>query len=177
MAVTEERLTSEEGRTSEGRVLTITGPVIDVEFPPDGLPEINYALNPNLRPPDPDARRPEYFLTQMVPPAYFVKDNPGLMFIAVYRPYRLVYGRIERLPDTLERHDAILIQQVRQPSLHRVQSGDDRVRRITGMGQRPIKIVRQVEQRNEKVPFASLGCVGAVTFYSFPVVFKIGQRS
>jgi F-type H+-transporting ATPase subunit beta len=44
MAVTEERLTSEEGRTSEGRVLTITGPVIDVEFPPDGLPEINYAL-------------------------------------------------------------------------------------------------------------------------------------
>ncbi|MGH2755341.1 MAG: F0F1 ATP synthase subunit beta [Actinomycetota bacterium] len=44
MAVTEERLASEEGRTSEGRVLTITGPVIDVEFPPDGLPEINYAL-------------------------------------------------------------------------------------------------------------------------------------
>jgi F-type H+-transporting ATPase subunit beta len=31
-------------KTSEGRVLTITGPVIEVEFPPDALPEINYAL-------------------------------------------------------------------------------------------------------------------------------------
>jgi F-type H+-transporting ATPase subunit beta len=42
MAVTEERMA--EPRTSEGRVLTITGPVIEVEFPPDALPEINYAL-------------------------------------------------------------------------------------------------------------------------------------
>ncbi|HEX2293931.1 MAG TPA: F0F1 ATP synthase subunit beta [Actinomycetota bacterium] len=42
MAVTEERMT--KPRTSEGRVMTITGPVIEVEFPPDALPEINYAL-------------------------------------------------------------------------------------------------------------------------------------
>ncbi|MGH2747560.1 MAG: F0F1 ATP synthase subunit beta [Actinomycetota bacterium] len=46
MAVTEERIT--EGRpereTSEGRILTVTGPVIEVEFPPDGLPEIGFAL-------------------------------------------------------------------------------------------------------------------------------------
>ncbi|MGH2808958.1 MAG: F0F1 ATP synthase subunit beta, partial [Actinomycetota bacterium] len=39
MAVTEERLT-----TSEGRILAITGPVIDVEFPPNALPEIGFAL-------------------------------------------------------------------------------------------------------------------------------------
>ena len=42
MAVTEERMT--QPRTSEGRVMTVTGPVIEVEFPPDALPEINYAL-------------------------------------------------------------------------------------------------------------------------------------
>jgi F-type H+-transporting ATPase subunit beta len=42
MAVTEERLG--ERKTSEGRVLAVTGPVIEVEFPPDGLPEIGYAL-------------------------------------------------------------------------------------------------------------------------------------
>jgi len=37
MTVTEEKL-------KEGRVVAIAGPVVDVEFPPDGLPEINYAL-------------------------------------------------------------------------------------------------------------------------------------
>jgi F-type H+/Na+-transporting ATPase subunit beta len=49
MAVTEERVGEEkrerDGRkTSEGRILTITGPVIEVEFPPDSLPEIDFAL-------------------------------------------------------------------------------------------------------------------------------------
>ena len=28
----------------DGRVVAIFGPVVDVEFPPDGLPEINTAL-------------------------------------------------------------------------------------------------------------------------------------
>src|SRR5919106_6556119 len=44
MAVTEERLTPEQRKTSEGRILTVTGPVIEVEFAPDGLPEIGFAL-------------------------------------------------------------------------------------------------------------------------------------
>jgi F-type H+/Na+-transporting ATPase subunit beta len=44
MAVTEEKLAGGSGKTSEGRVLTVTGPVIDVEFPPDALPEIGFAL-------------------------------------------------------------------------------------------------------------------------------------
>jgi F-type H+-transporting ATPase subunit beta len=45
MAITEERATrAEEGKRSEGRILTITGPVIEVEFPPDALPEIGYAI-------------------------------------------------------------------------------------------------------------------------------------
>ncbi len=39
MAMTEEKL-----QTSEGRVLTITGPVVEVEFPADQMPEINFAL-------------------------------------------------------------------------------------------------------------------------------------
>jgi F0F1-type ATP synthase beta subunit len=29
---------------SEGRILSVIGPVIDVEFPPDGLPDIHYAI-------------------------------------------------------------------------------------------------------------------------------------
>ncbi|MBA3290660.1 MAG: F0F1 ATP synthase subunit beta [Actinobacteria bacterium] len=33
-----------ERKTSEGRILSVTGPVIEVEFPPDELPEIGYAL-------------------------------------------------------------------------------------------------------------------------------------
>jgi F-type H+-transporting ATPase subunit beta len=49
VAVTEERVGDEQiqrerQQTSEGRILTITGPVIEVEFPPDSLPEIDFAL-------------------------------------------------------------------------------------------------------------------------------------
>ncbi|MFN2389223.1 MAG: F0F1 ATP synthase subunit beta [Actinomycetota bacterium] len=44
MAITEEKITEEAPQTSEGRILTITGPVIEVEFPPDGMPEISFAL-------------------------------------------------------------------------------------------------------------------------------------
>ena len=44
MAVTEDRLQSGGAKTSEGRVLAITGPVIEVEFPTDAMPEIGFAL-------------------------------------------------------------------------------------------------------------------------------------
>ena len=44
MAVTEERLQSGGPTTSEGRVLAVTGPVIEVEFPTDSMPEIGFAL-------------------------------------------------------------------------------------------------------------------------------------
>ena len=36
--------TAEEPATRDGRVVAITGPVVDVEFPPDSLPDINYAV-------------------------------------------------------------------------------------------------------------------------------------
>ncbi|MBA2426649.1 MAG: F0F1 ATP synthase subunit beta [Actinobacteria bacterium] len=35
---------SNGGKVAEGRILTITGPVMEVEFPPDELPEIGFAL-------------------------------------------------------------------------------------------------------------------------------------
>jgi F-type H+-transporting ATPase subunit beta len=41
MAVTEERLSTGK---AQGRILTITGPVIEVEFPQSELPELGYAL-------------------------------------------------------------------------------------------------------------------------------------
>src|SRR5918996_2829912 len=44
MAVTEERLAPGQRKTSEGRIITVTGPVIEVEFPPAALPEIGFAL-------------------------------------------------------------------------------------------------------------------------------------
>jgi F-type H+-transporting ATPase subunit beta len=46
VAVTEERVADrgEEQATSSGRILSVTGPVIQVEFPADALPEIGYAL-------------------------------------------------------------------------------------------------------------------------------------
>src|SRR2546426_12382343 len=35
---------AENGGRSDGRVVRVIGPVVDVEFPPDQLPEINTAL-------------------------------------------------------------------------------------------------------------------------------------
>ncbi|MHB8669002.1 MAG: F0F1 ATP synthase subunit beta [Acidimicrobiales bacterium] len=48
MSVTTATATAEPGGTGpqlkHGRIVSIAGPVVDVEFPPDALPEINYAL-------------------------------------------------------------------------------------------------------------------------------------
>jgi F-type H+-transporting ATPase subunit beta len=45
MAVTEERLTHASGKAqANGRILRITGPVIEVEFPPNDLPELGFAI-------------------------------------------------------------------------------------------------------------------------------------
>ncbi|HEX2051586.1 MAG TPA: F0F1 ATP synthase subunit beta [Actinomycetota bacterium] len=44
MAVTEERLAERRAGASEGRIVRITGPVIEAEFPPEGMPEIGFAL-------------------------------------------------------------------------------------------------------------------------------------
>ncbi len=37
-------MTDNETKLKEGRVVAIAGPVVDVEFPPDGIPEINHAI-------------------------------------------------------------------------------------------------------------------------------------
>ena len=37
-------MTATETPLKEGRIVAIAGPVVDVEFPPDGLPQINHAL-------------------------------------------------------------------------------------------------------------------------------------
>src|SRR5918911_981679 len=44
MAVTEERLGKERAESGDGRILSVAGPVIQVEFPPGKMPEIGYAL-------------------------------------------------------------------------------------------------------------------------------------
>ena len=47
MTITTEPGTTEPGTERElkdGRVVAIAGPVVDVEFPPGDLPEINHAL-------------------------------------------------------------------------------------------------------------------------------------
>ena len=37
-------MTVTEPELKDGRIVAIAGPVVDVEFPPDALPEINTAL-------------------------------------------------------------------------------------------------------------------------------------
>src|SRR6476659_2339196 len=45
MTVTADTPTSSsDGSLKDGRVVAIAGPVVDVEFPPDALPEINFAV-------------------------------------------------------------------------------------------------------------------------------------
>ncbi len=46
MTMTEDRKTTKE--LKEGRVVAIAGPVVDVEFPPDSLPEINHTVEMTL---------------------------------------------------------------------------------------------------------------------------------
>src|SRR5580658_2773716 len=43
-----EPATSDNGHRPEGRVVAIAGPVIDVEFPPHALPEINMAVEVDI---------------------------------------------------------------------------------------------------------------------------------
>ena len=40
--------TTAEPKLKEGRVVAIAGPVVDVEFPPDAIPEINNALEVDI---------------------------------------------------------------------------------------------------------------------------------
>ncbi len=44
MAADEVTVDQGDGALPEGRVVAVIGPVIDVDFPPEGLPEIHYAL-------------------------------------------------------------------------------------------------------------------------------------
>ncbi|MEY2566913.1 MAG: F-type H+/Na+-transporting ATPase subunit beta [Actinomycetota bacterium] len=48
MTIAEERTSDAEAGRKEGRVVAIAGPVIDVEFAPDSLPEINTALEVDI---------------------------------------------------------------------------------------------------------------------------------
>ncbi|HZR13847.1 MAG TPA: F0F1 ATP synthase subunit beta, partial [Acidimicrobiia bacterium] len=48
MTITAETQAQQQRQLKEGRVVAIAGPVIDVEFPPDGLPEINTALETDV---------------------------------------------------------------------------------------------------------------------------------
>ena len=38
-------ITEPETKLKDGRVVTVAGPVVDVEFPPDAMPEINTCLS------------------------------------------------------------------------------------------------------------------------------------
>ncbi|MGH2768049.1 MAG: F0F1 ATP synthase subunit beta, partial [Actinomycetota bacterium] len=45
MAIAEEKVgVGQEAKRATGRVIQVIGPVIDVEFPPDALPEIDHAI-------------------------------------------------------------------------------------------------------------------------------------
>ncbi|MDQ6838482.1 MAG: F0F1 ATP synthase subunit beta, partial [Actinomycetota bacterium] len=44
MTTAVEEPNTETTETRDGRVVAIAGPVVDVEFPPDSLPDVNYAV-------------------------------------------------------------------------------------------------------------------------------------
>src|SRR5205823_7312205 len=45
MSITaDERTEQQAGERKDGKVVSIAGPVVDIEFPPDAIPEINFAL-------------------------------------------------------------------------------------------------------------------------------------
>src|ERR1700710_2192215 len=48
MTVTADTPTTSGSGLKDGRVVAILGPVVDVEFPPDALPEINFALEMDI---------------------------------------------------------------------------------------------------------------------------------
>jgi F-type H+/Na+-transporting ATPase subunit beta len=48
MTMTESAASTGDKELKDGRVVAITGPVVDVEFPPDSLPEINHAVSMTL---------------------------------------------------------------------------------------------------------------------------------
>jgi F-type H+-transporting ATPase subunit beta len=48
MTMTEPAASSGQKELKDGRVVAIAGPVVDVEFPPDSLPEINHAIEMTL---------------------------------------------------------------------------------------------------------------------------------
>ena len=48
MTVTEPETSTNQHPLKDGRVITVAGPVVDVEFPPDALPEINTAITMKL---------------------------------------------------------------------------------------------------------------------------------
>ena len=41
-------MTAEKTKLETGRVVAIAGPVVDVEFPPHSLPEINHAIEMDI---------------------------------------------------------------------------------------------------------------------------------
>src|SRR5436190_11445733 len=45
MTVTEDRPTTSQTEAASGRVVRVTGPVVDVEFPRDAMPDLYNALN------------------------------------------------------------------------------------------------------------------------------------
>src|SRR5215210_5859640 len=48
MTVTADTPTTSGKELKDGRVVAIAGPVVDIEFPPDSLPEINFAVEMTL---------------------------------------------------------------------------------------------------------------------------------
>ena len=67
----------ESQKLEDGRVVAIAGPVVDVEFPPHALPEINFAVEMDL---ELDGKR--LTVTGEVAQTPLRVDHPGLFVTA-----------------------------------------------------------------------------------------------
>ncbi|MCM3906810.1 MULTISPECIES: F0F1 ATP synthase subunit beta [Trueperella] len=68
-------MTDTSQKLADGRIIQVVGAVVDVEFPPDGLPEINYALEVEVALPEDEADGAEVTKTMVLEVAQHLGDN------------------------------------------------------------------------------------------------------
>ncbi|WP_270975848.1 F0F1 ATP synthase subunit beta [Trueperella sp.] len=68
-------MTDTSQKLADGRIIQVVGAVVDVEFPPDGLPEINYALEVEVALPEDEVDGAEATKTMVLEVAQHLGDN------------------------------------------------------------------------------------------------------
>src|SRR5262249_20396246 len=85
--------------------------------------------------------------------------------------------RVKRLAQARERSHPLGLEQREQIPLDRLKSLDPGGRRSAGLLKSPVEAVRQIQQLQDDVAFATLGDTSALALDTLPEVVKNGERS